>query len=141
MSFQAGEGHMVPSTAASPAGWVLGSVPSPPQRFLQWWGSHPDPAPCGFVSKAGVFVGWSGDCMGRCNRSHACFSPEGSAVMHGAALLSHGFTSGYTQGLEHKRPLASMKRLYKCSLIIWEISDQSHPSEVIAVGHWQSACV
>lgn len=32
--------------------------------------------------------------MGTCDRS---FSPEGPAVTHGAALLSHGFISGYTQ--------------------------------------------
>lgn len=41
-----------------------------------------------------VFVGWPGGCRGRCDRS---FSPEGSAVTHRAALLSHGFISGYTQ--------------------------------------------
>lgn len=35
--------------------------------------------------------------MGRCDKSCACFSPEGSAVTHGAALLSHGFISGCTQ--------------------------------------------
>lgn len=85
MSFQAGDGQC----PASPAGWVLAPVPSPPRGFLQQWGLCPDPAPCGFVNKAGVFVGW----LGEADRS---FSPEGSAVTHRAALLSHGFISGYT---------------------------------------------
>lgn len=49
------------------------------------------------MNKAGVFVGWPGDCVGRCDRSCGCFSPEGPAVTHRAALLSHGFFSGYTQ--------------------------------------------
>lgn len=35
--------------------------------------------------------------MGRCDRSRAWFSPEGSAVTHRAALLSHGLISRYTQ--------------------------------------------
>lgn len=49
------------------------------------------------MDEAGVSVGWPGDCMGRCDRSRAWFSPEGSAVTHGAALLSHGLISRYTQ--------------------------------------------
>lgn len=63
-------------------------------------------------------------------------------LLHTGLLCSVmvSFLGTHRSGLEHKRPFASMKRLYKCSLIIWVISDQSHPSEVIAVGHWQSAC-
>lgn len=74
-----------------------GFCSSPPRGPLQWRGPCPDPAPHGFANETGVFAGWLGDCMGRRDKSHACFSPDGSTVTHTAAPLSHGFVSGCTQ--------------------------------------------
>lgn len=76
-----------PAAAASPAGWVLSPVPFPPQGFLQCWGPCTDPASPGFVDEAGVSVGWPGDCMGRCDRSCAWFSPE-ALLLHMGLLCS-----------------------------------------------------